>query len=253
MLEETLEVCRLVYNSFLGWRKHDYGTYGVAPDYSIQALALTRWKPHHPELCQIHSQVLQNVAKRVASTYEDFFHRVRTGEKFGFPRFKGSRQYNSFTYPQSGFKVGQQSVHLFMFSRRCQIKARIHRPVDGEIKTCTIHRANHKWYVCLHVEVNPKPLPPLATAVGVDVGLKHSPPCLTASLSRTPASSAKTRRLWQRPRAGSPITSVIPGRDGKPAKLSLASMSASAAADMILCIRRHESWSSASDSSPSKS
>ena len=172
MLEETLEVCRLVYNSFLGWRKHDYETCGVAPDYSVQALALTRWKPHHPELCQIHSQVLQNVAKRVAATYEDFFRRVRTGENFGSPRFKGSRQYNSFTYPQSGFKVGQQSVHLFMFGGRCQIKARIHRPVDGEIRTCTIHRANHKWYACLHVEVDHKPLPPLATAVGVDVGLE---------------------------------------------------------------------------------
>jgi putative transposase len=48
-----------------------------------------------------------------------------------------------------------------------------HRPIKGKIKTCTIKRAStDKWYVTFSVECEPERLEPVATPVGIDVGLK---------------------------------------------------------------------------------
>ncbi len=52
-----------------------------------------RWLP-----TQLHSQVLQNVLKRLDGAFDRFFERVKKGETPGYPRFKGRNRYNSFTY-----------------------------------------------------------------------------------------------------------------------------------------------------------
>jgi putative transposase len=56
----------------------------------------------------VSSQVLQNVAVRVDLAFKAFFRRVKAGEKPGYPRFKGRNRYDSFTYPQSGFRIDEQ-------------------------------------------------------------------------------------------------------------------------------------------------
>ena len=76
LLEETLSTCRDVYNSFLHWRKYDYEVHGASPSYYTQKKALPVWKETHPELSCIHSQVLQNVCKRVELAYQAYFDRL---------------------------------------------------------------------------------------------------------------------------------------------------------------------------------
>jgi putative transposase len=106
-----------------------------------------------------------------------FFRRVKENqnkppherEPVGYPRFKGRGQYDSITYPQKGFAMGENSVHL---SKIGSVKAVLHRPVPGKIKTCTLRRQGEKWYVCLAVEVEVEPLPESTETVGIDVGLK---------------------------------------------------------------------------------
>jgi len=109
-LNETLAVCRLVYNSLLHERTalHEQGL--KAPTYYTQAPAITQWKKTHLELKTVHSQVLQNVAVRVDLAFQAFFRRVKkndgkAGETPGYPRMKGRGQYDSITYPGSGFKI----------------------------------------------------------------------------------------------------------------------------------------------------
>lgn len=170
-LSETLATCRLVYNSLVHERTalHEQGQ--KAPNYHAQAVAITRWKKGHPELKTVHSQVLQNVAVRVDLAFQSFFRRVKAGETPGYPRLKGVGQYDSITYPQSGFKVGGSSVWLSLFGRPVQVKAKIHRPVTGQVKTCTIRRYGRKWFACLSCEYEPEPLPASEEAVGLDAGL----------------------------------------------------------------------------------
>jgi putative transposase len=167
-LRETLETCREVYNSLLNQRKHDFELSGKSLSCYDQQNHLPLWKDAHPELCDVFSQVLQNVAKRVDLAFQAFFRRVKAGETPGYPRFKGKGQYDSITYPQAGFKVLEQSVYL---SKIGTLKAVLHRRVDGKVKTCTVQRQGKKWYVFFSCEVEAEPLPASAEKIGIDVGL----------------------------------------------------------------------------------
>ena len=60
-LTQTLELCRLVYNTTLAIRKNAWeGEKRSVSLYDTNKM-LTSWKDEYPELKQVHSQVLQNV------------------------------------------------------------------------------------------------------------------------------------------------------------------------------------------------
>ena len=170
-LNETLSVCRLVYNSMVHERTalHEQGL--KAPTFYTQVPALARWKKDHAELKAVHSQVLQNIARRVDLAFQAFFRRVKAGETPGYPRLKGKGQYDSITYPQHGFKVGDSSVWLSLQGKQTQVKAKIHRAIVGTVKTCTVRKYGSKWFACFSVEQEAEPLPSCADAVGLDAGL----------------------------------------------------------------------------------
>src|SRR5215211_2358331 len=93
-LNQTLEICRWVYNETLATRKsfweEDKKTLSL---YDTNKL-LTTWKQDHPELKGVFSQVLQNVQERVDLAFKAFFRRVKAGEKVGYPRFRGYGWYD---------------------------------------------------------------------------------------------------------------------------------------------------------------
>jgi len=174
VLADTLESCRVLYNCALQQRKVAYRQFGVSLNYYHQADELKGWRETFPCYKQIHSQVLQDVLKRADKAYQNFFRRVKSGEKAGYPRFKGRGWYDSFTYPQSGFSLsantkGNQRLKL---SKIGSIKVKLHRVIKGKIKTCTIKRELNRWYVCFSCEVEPEILPKTNKSVGVDVGIE---------------------------------------------------------------------------------
>jgi len=62
---------------------------------------------------------------RVDLAFKAFFRRVKAGENPGYPGFKGKGRYDSFTYPQSGFKLEGDRLHL---SKIGDVKVLLHRP-----------------------------------------------------------------------------------------------------------------------------
>ncbi len=168
-LNETFAVCRDVYNSLVHERTVCYETKGKSPTVYQQQKAITTWKPSHSELATVHSQVLQNIAVRVELAFQAFFRRVKAGEEPGYPRLKGKGQYDSITYPQGGYSVGESTVTL---SKIGQVKAKVHRLCPGTIKTCTVRKDGEKWYVCFSCEYEAERLPKNIGSVGIDVGLK---------------------------------------------------------------------------------
>jgi putative transposase len=168
-MEQTLEICRWVYNETLAMRKSAWEQEQRSISYYESKRQIPLWKKEHPELSRVYSQVLQDVSMRVDLAFKAFFRRVKAGENPGYPRFKGRGRYDSFTYPQYGFKLDGDRLHL---SKIGDVKVVLHRPVEGTIKTLTIRRsATGKWYACFSVEYDPDPAPRKETAVGVDVGL----------------------------------------------------------------------------------
>jgi putative transposase len=111
---------------------------------------------------------LQNVAVRIDLAFKAFFRRVKAGEKPGYPRFKGKGWYDSITYPQTGFKIKKEELEL---SKIGSVKIKLHRPIKGTIRTCTIRRQNNKWFACFSCEIKPKPLKKSKKSIGIDVGI----------------------------------------------------------------------------------
>ena len=181
LLNGTLEECRWLYNHLLAERKDAYQTrQETLTRYGQQAM-LPALKAQRPALREVYAQVLQDVAVRVDLAMQAFFRRVKTGEhKPGYPRFRGRARYDSFCYPQSGrgFALDASSNRLVL-SKIGHVKAVLHRPTRGTIKTCSIKcSSTGKWYAIFSCdEVPPDVLPPSDEAVGISlsVGSSDSP------------------------------------------------------------------------------
>lgn len=171
-LNQTLELCRQVYNILLNERTALYETQRRTLTLYDQIPNLRRWKEAHPELKSVHSQVLQNVAMRVDLAFQAFFRRVKAGQKPGYPRLKGPGWYDSITFPQapSGCRLQGDCLQL---SKIGQVRCIVHRSLIGTPKTCIIRRQSGKWFACFCCEHEPEPLSASEEAVGVDVGLHH--------------------------------------------------------------------------------
>jgi putative transposase len=170
-MERSLEICRQVYNRTLGERKTAYEERGeTLSKYTLNKL-LPEWKKEIPEYKEVFSQTLQEVQERVDLAFKHFFRRVRNGEKPGYPRFKGKGWYDSFTYPQMGFKLEDNNLYL---SKIGNVRVKVHREVEGDIKRIIVRRsARKKWYVsiiteCEDIEVSERNI---EHVVGIDVGL----------------------------------------------------------------------------------
>jgi len=169
-LEFTLERCRMLYNRLLEERILAYRLERQSLSYYDQANTFSERKAHIPALKQVHSQVLQDVARRLDKAFQAFFRRVKSGETPGFPRFKPPQRYDSFTYPQGGYAIRGNKLQL---SKIGALKIKLHRPIAGQVKTCTIVRKNGHYYACFSCECVTQPLPASSAQVGVDLGLLH--------------------------------------------------------------------------------
>lgn len=170
LLQAQLDECRWLYNELLSQRKIAYEELDMSLSKYQQLMFLPILKEERPSLKTVHSQVLQNIVDRLDKSFQAFFRRCKTEEKPGFPRFRGTHRYDSFCYPQSGFLVLGKEITL---SKVGWIRMKMHRPIEGGVKTCTIKKtASGAWDVTLSCEVRTTPLEPLAEAIAIDVGLE---------------------------------------------------------------------------------
>jgi putative transposase len=165
------EGCRL-YNGGLQERRDAWRLNRKSINYYTQANQLKEIRAAG-DLALANFSACQDVLRRVDKTFKAFFARVKRKATAGFPRFKSHRRFDSITFPSYGDgcrlldsgKMRVQGVGL--------IKVKLHRPVDGKIKTVTVKRECGKWYACFSVECKARPLPEVSTSVGIDVGLTH--------------------------------------------------------------------------------
>lgn len=167
-LDNTLRLCKDLYNAALAERRDAYKLNRISLNYYDQANQLREIKETNPEYKDIHSQVLQDVLKRLDRAFKSFFERVKRKEKAGFPRFKGQSRYDSFTFPQSGLSLTGNKLNL---SKIGTVKLKLSRQIQGKVKTCQIKRECGKWFVIFTVETEKEPLPKTGQSIGLDVGI----------------------------------------------------------------------------------
>jgi len=206
-IDTTIDLCRNLYNAALEHRIYLYKRSGISVTYNAQQNELPELKKVLPEYKTVQSQILQDVLRRLDRAYRNFFRRVKQGKKPGFPRFQSYKRYNSFTYPQSGFSLSGSHLEL---SKIGNLKVKLHRPVEGIIKTCTIIRKNGKYYVCFSCEAEDKVIPLTYQNVGIDMGVKEF--CITSdgemlsnprNYRKTEAKLKKQQKTLSRKKKGS--------------------------------------------------
>ena len=113
----------------------------------------------------VHSQVLQDVILRLDKACQAFLVGLSS-----FPRFKRKGRYNSFTFPQSGFKLEDNHVRLSKLGR---VRVKVHCAVKGAIKRATVFRDIDQWFVMLLVTEAVSTKKSGAGVIGVDMGVSN--------------------------------------------------------------------------------
>jgi putative transposase len=164
---DWLILCQQLYNAALEQRINFYRQRGVAISCYNQIKQLPELRANFPEYEEVGSQVLQDVIERLDKTFKAFFSRIKNGQgKAGFPRFKSKDRYDSFTLKQTGWRLEDKYLSIRNIGR---FKLRLSRPVEGIIKTVTIHRERSgHWYVCFACDYVPeRKLTPCEKSVGI--------------------------------------------------------------------------------------
>ena len=170
-LEATLGASRFVFNWAIEDRKALWDYCQVSTGFFDQSKFLTHLKELHPFLKEVHAHPLQEALKRVDTSFQRYFAARQEGKRHGRPRFKGGHFYKSFTFKEwgNGARLDGKRLELSKIGR---VRIHLHRPIEGEIKTCTIKKRADGWYVLFSTEgapawrsLNEHP------SVGIDVGI----------------------------------------------------------------------------------
>ena len=173
-LEKTdcwIELCRSLYNVALQEKIQSYEQGKSRLSCFDQHSEIPELREFFPEYKEIDVQLLRNVLNRLDKSFQSFFRRLKTGDKVGFPRFKGKDRYKSFTLCKNSWKLDGKYLTIRNLGR---FKIKLHRPILGVIKTVTIKKSADKWYVIFSCDrVVAGKMNISDASVGIDMGI-HS-------------------------------------------------------------------------------
>lgn len=170
-LQWVLDRCRELYNAGLSERRDAYRMAGKSISCYDQINDLPEIKEIREEYQEIGSHVLQDVLRRLDKAMQNFFRRVKQGQEPGYPRFQGRDRYDSFTFPdQAGWKLDGAKLAI---SKLGSIKVKLHRAIEGKVKTATVKREGCQWYIVFSCEVGKQVLPLSYEDVGIDLGVSY--------------------------------------------------------------------------------
>jgi putative transposase len=172
-LERCLASHQELYNAALQERRDAWRLRGIGVSYGEQSAQLKEIRRVRPEVGVWSFSSQQATLRRLNRAFAGFFRRVRAGETPGYPRFKSAQRFNSIEWPKDGdgcrWHPDTRKVYLQGIG---QVRATVHRQVEGRVKTIQVRRQGRHWMLVLSCDqVRTQPLEPTGAAVGVDVGI----------------------------------------------------------------------------------
>ena len=169
LLSQTFGCARWWWNHALNKSIETYKTTGKGLGQSALNALLPKLKKQEETLwlADCYSQVLQATTLNLTTAYKNFFEK-----RAGFPRFKSKHGKQSIQYPQNVLIV---EGNVKLPGNIGIVKAKIHRPIEGKIKTVTISKTPAgKYLASILTEVEREnPVTKEGKIYGVDLGLKH--------------------------------------------------------------------------------
>lgn len=174
IIQRTFGCCRFVFNYYLAQRMDIYHKTGKSPTRFQQDKDLTRLKKELVWLQEVDSTALQSAIQVLDVAYQNFFRRVKHGNRPGYPRFKSKhnqRQSYKSKCVGTNIKVLDKAVQI---PKLGLVKCRVSKAIKGRVLSATISQnPSGKYFVsicCTDVEIEPMPL--TGAAVGIDMGIK---------------------------------------------------------------------------------
>jgi putative transposase len=163
-----------LYNAALEERIDCYRKTGKTRTYIDQCKALTECRRELPEMGALPANLQRWTLKRMDDAFQGYFHRLKARSgKAGFPRFRGKERWEAFGFNEfSGIQF--DGKRLRFAGMPGGIKLHLHRPLpdDADIRSCVFRRDGSGWFICLQIKIEVAEKRSVASAVGVDLGLK---------------------------------------------------------------------------------
>lgn len=174
-LQNTLDVCRWVYNKFVDFAKHGFVSRNDCNYY------LTELKQQESWLYSYHSKMLQMISTQIDGAQKALIKLNKKGHKTGDLKFCKYHNFRTFTYNQTGFKIEEHGdKKLLYLSKIGFVEIRMHReiPSNANIKQVIITKSKtQKWYACVTCDIDEPilniPKISFKKTVGIDVGIKN--------------------------------------------------------------------------------
>lgn len=179
LIQKTFGCVRFVYNHFLEDRIIAYKENGESRTFFQQNKMLTAFKQEYEWLKEPDKNALQNALRDLNAAYQNFFRRVKNGEKPGFPKFKSKKfdrkSYSTANGNKTDIRIEGNKIHL---PKLGLVKARFSRQIPDahRIISATISQApSGKYFVSIGTEYEAD-LPCVELDRGNSLGLDYSSP-----------------------------------------------------------------------------
>ena len=174
LIQRTFGCCRFVFNHYLAKRIDVYKQGGSTLNYNACSGDMTLLKKELLWLKEVDATALQSSLKDLDIAYQNFFRRVKQGEKPGFPKFKSRRDHRkSYKSKLVGKNIEVLDAHIKL-PKLGLVRCAVSKDIEGRILSATVSQnPSGKYFVslcCTEVEVTP--YAPTGVVVGIDLGIK---------------------------------------------------------------------------------
>ncbi len=174
LIDKTIGCCRFVYNYYLVKKIELYKNEQKSINYTACANNLKNLKNQYEWLKKVDSISLQQTLKDLDAAYQNFFRRIKNGEKqVGFPKFKTKKN------PKQSYRTQNVNNNIEIKGNKIKlpklglVKFANSRSFNGKITSCTVSKTNtDKYFVSVLVEEEIQELPKKNNAIGFDLGVK---------------------------------------------------------------------------------
>lgn len=198
---------RVAYNIMLSKKRDAYKNQEKISIYDLKKLLpIMKKTEEFSWMNSIDSTALQNAVMNLEQAYKNFFRRVKSGDKNGFPSFK-SKHDSRQSYQSSTAKIKENKLYLPKIG---VVKTVFHRMVEGDVKTVTVSKEAGQYFAAINYEDGKNTALGInnGNSIGINVGVKVFAYLSTGeviehiNLKKEIANAIKARKVLSRRKKG---------------------------------------------------
>jgi|GEM_PF-429441 len=205
IFERYAGTARYVYNRALAQRIEEYEKKKADKKHKMttffaQSRELTEAKKDGLAwMFEVSRSVQEESLRDLDKAYQNFFRRVKNGERPGFPRFKSRHRSRKKFKLKGSIKAEAKRIKLPTIGW-IRLKEKLYIPLKGvKILSATVSENAGRWFVSVAVETEiPDPVQGNGEVIGVDVGIKSLAVCSDGTVYENPKQLEKMRKKLKR-------------------------------------------------------